>query len=36
MTPEQTVIKNFELFKTQTSKLGPKAGKLLEFIVSRQ
>jgi hypothetical protein len=32
MTPEQTVIKNFELFKTQTSKLGPKAGKLLEFI----
>lgn len=34
MTPEQTIIKNFELFKTQTAKLGVKAGSLLEFIDS--
>ena len=32
MNQEQVVIKNFELFKTQTAKLGTKAGTLLQFL----
>jgi hypothetical protein len=34
MNQEQIVIKNFELFKSQTAKIGSKAGKLLEFLDS--
>ena len=32
MNQEQVVIKNFELFKAQTTKLGAKAGTLLQFL----
>lgn len=32
MNQEQIIIKNFELFKTQTLKLGSKAGNLPEFL----
>lgn len=32
MNPEQIVIKNFELFKAQTAKLGSKAGTLCQFL----
>lgn len=32
MEQEQVIIKNFELFKAQTAKLGPKAGTLLNFL----
>lgn len=34
MEQEQIIIKNFELFKTQASKLGPKGGKLQEYLHS--
>jgi len=32
MNQEQIVIKNFELFKAQTAKLGSKAGNLIQFL----
>lgn len=32
MNQEQAIIKNFELFKTQTAKLGAKAGTLLKYL----
>lgn len=32
MSQEQTIIKNFELFKTQASKLGPKGGNLQQYL----
>ena len=32
MNQEQVIIKNFELFKAQTVKIGPRAGNLLKFL----